>query len=39
MDSSSTKKEYNIMLLKETLKEINRLKSYCSIRKQYIYTP
>ena len=27
------KKEYNIILLKETLKEINRLKSYYNIRK------
>ena len=33
------KKECNIMLLKETLKEMNRLKSHCSARKQYIYTP
>ena len=39
VDSGGTKKECNAMLLKETLKEINRLKSHCSARKQYIYTP
>ena len=33
------KKECNAMLLKETLKEMNRLKSHRGAREQYICTP